>query len=179
MYTTSSVTVSHREHSRNTNDDLSTARRKATREMIKCLHCPLKPVISEEKEAVPGSQSPRIGHGPPPSRSVPHTRFGWMLDHKTSSGHKTQAHLHVNSGLHHGVVPLQVVPDPGQPRDKWEATTHFPRACPISWLRLADVDGRSLSHVANLGSLYWLRGPSSLMEVPSTISTLPLSATHS
>lgn len=27
----------------------------------------------------------------------------------------------MNSGLHHGVVPLQVVPDPGQPRDKWAA----------------------------------------------------------
>lgn len=60
-----------------------------------------------------------------------------------------------------------------------EATTHFPGACPISWLRLADMDGRSLSHVANLGSLYWLRGPSSLMDVPSAFSTLPLSATHS
>lgn len=33
---------------------------------------------------------------------------------------------------------------------KVEATTHFPGACTISWLRLADVDGRSRSGVANL-----------------------------
>jgi len=47
-------------------------------------------------------------------------------------------------------VPAELSCSQG-PMYKVEATVHFPRACPISWLRLADVDGRSRSRVANLG----------------------------